>query len=249
MPHKYKLTIAYDGTHFGGWQIQPNTNTIQEEIEKALALLLKQKISVVGSGRTDAGVHALFQVAHFTSDELLDLPPIHRSLNGILPHDIRITSIEKAPENFHARYSAKAKEYHYHLSLGPTHPPFKRLYSHHMPRKIDIDLLKRAAAKFVGTHDFKAFANQAYAGAAGKNSVRTIYRLEVIQEGDDLRLEFEGNGFLYKMVRNIVGTLLGVCEGKISIDEIEKIFTEKNRKKAGRAASARGLFLVNINYE
>jgi tRNA pseudouridine38-40 synthase len=244
---RFKITIAYDGTQYGGWQIQPNAVSIQSLIEKALSTILRSPISIVGSGRTDAGVHARGQIAHFNG-EPLDLFRVFGSLNGLLPPDIRILKLEEAPEEFHARFSAVSKEYHYHLHLDPVIDPFKRLYAYHLHSPIDTALLTEAAKLFVGRHDFTSFANESAEGSAGKDAVRTISRLDVCKEPGGIRLEFEGEGFLYKMVRNITGTLLDVARGKLSIDDVVKIFRAKDRTKASSAAPPQGLFLIKVNY-
>ena len=246
--HTYKLTIAYDGTNYSGWQIQANATSIQSLIEEALKILLKEHVPLMGAGRTDAGVHAEAQVAHFYSDKTLDLLRIRASLNGLLPPDIRILSIELAPSGFHARYSATSKEYHYHLHLDRVQNPLKRLYSYHLLHHLDQTLLKEATHSFTGTHDFTSFTNQAHQGCAAKNAVRTIFRLGVIPEEGGVRLEFEGNGFLYKMVRNITGTLIDVACGKIPLEKIPDIFAAKDRCLSGRIAPAHGLFLKKISY-
>jgi tRNA pseudouridine38-40 synthase len=242
----YKLTIAYDGTHYGGWQVQPNAPSIQALLQDALSTTLRTPILATGSGRTDAGVHALSQTAHFSFEEVLDLMRLRASLAGLLPHDIRVKQIETVPDGFHARYSAKGKIYHYHLHLESN--PFKRLYSAHIQHPVDLDLLQRAAALFVGTHDFTSFASQPDRGSAARDPVRTLKRLDVILEPDGIRLEFEGTGFLYKMVRNIVGTLLEVSSGKRTLEDISQIFSAKDRKRAGKTAPPHGLFLMEVIY-
>ncbi len=247
--HCYKLTIAYEGTHYSGWQIQPNASSVQQHIQEALAVILKtDKIGIIGSGRTDAGVHARAQIAHFQSEEQLNLHRLLVSLNGLLPHDIRIMQVELASSNFHSQYSAIGKEYHYHLYLNRVMNPFQRFYSWHLLRKINVDLLKQASRLFIGTHDFTSFANEAHAGTAAHDPVRTLYRLDTIEVEGGLRLEFEGDGFLYKMVRNIVGTLVDVASNKKTLEEIDRIFAAKDRRLAGMAAPPQGLFLVRVDY-
>jgi tRNA pseudouridine38-40 synthase len=246
--NKYKLTIAYDGTAYSGWQIQNNAVSIKSLLEGALATILRTPTPVVASGRTDAGVHAKAQVAHFISETTPDLKRLHLSLNGILPDDIRILSVEEASPDFHARYSAVSKEYHYHLHLERTTDPFKRLYAYHDYSPLDLEKMKEAARCFIGTHNFTTFANEASKGSAAKNPVRTITRLDICEEPGGIRLEFEGDGFLYKMVRNITGTLLDIARGKISVESISQLFEAKNRSLAPPAAPSRGLFLVKVNY-
>lgn len=246
--HNYKMKIAYDGTQYGGWQVQPNAISIQETIEKALFILLKDNVNVIGSGRTDAGVHALGQMANFRTSQEIDLAKFFKSLNGLLPLDIRIIDIEETTEDFHARYSAKSKCYHYHFCDQNVQLPFYRNYSWHVRQKIDRNLLKEAIKIFIGEKDFLAFANESHLGSASKNSIRNLYRLDIIENENGFRLEFEGNGFLYKMVRNIVGTIKEVVTGKRDIDDIYTIFESKDRKKAGIAAPAHGLFLAWVSY-
>lgn len=244
---KYKLLISYDGTLYGGWQIQPNAVSIQAHLENALQIALRQKTAVFASGRTDAGVHAKGQVAHFTAPPT-DLQYLLRALNGILPVDIRILTIENAPHEFHARYSALSKEYHYHIHLDWALDPFKRLYAYHHPYALDLTLMQKAIPFFIGTHDFTSFANEASKGSAAKNPVRTLTRLDLIRMPGGARLEFEGTGFLYKMVRNITGTLLDVGRKKISPEKIPDLFALKDRRQMSCSAPPQGLFLMKVNY-
>ena len=246
---KYKLTISYDGTNYGGWQYQPNTLTIQEVIEKAFETLFKKKIPVVGSSRTDAGVHALGQVAQIQLDDPIEPIKLLYSLNGLLPHDIRIISIEAVDDDFHVRFDAKRKVYHYHLWCELFHNPCQRSYSYHVRHKIDPELLKKACSYFVGTHNFKAFANENSKGAAQSCPVKTLFSLNVFEQPGGYRLEFEGSGFLYKMVRNIVGTLLACARGKLDLPLIPEIFAKQDRRLLPKSAPAHGLFLMRIDYE
>ena len=248
--HTYKLTIAYDGTQYSGWQVQPNANTVQAEIVKALKVFLRvEKVVLIGSGRTDAGVHAAGQIAHFKSELALDLNRLQHALNGILPRDIRIKKAEEVPDGFHSQYHTSGKEYHYHLYLDRVMDPFKRLYCWHLYQRIDLDLLRQAAQCFVGKHDFSSFANESDEGSASRDPVRTLYRLDVEPFEGGVRLEFEGDGFLYKMVRNIVGTLVDMASGKRPLTDIAEIFAAKDRCKASMAAPPQGLFLMRVDYE
>jgi tRNA pseudouridine38-40 synthase len=246
--HNYKLMIAYDGTPFSGWQVQPNSVTIQEKLQNAIEIIAQEKITVHGSGRTDTGVHALAQVAHFKTTKPLDTYKLRASMNGLLPVDIRVLDIQEVPLDFHARYSAIGKCYYYHLCLEKVQLPFHRLYSWHVKQAFDLALLKEAPHHFVGEHDFTSFANEAHAGSAAKNPVRNLYRLDVVEEDGGVRLEFEGSGFLYKMVRNIVGTLHEVATGKIAVANLPKILEAKDRRQAGPAAPPQGLFLAYVLY-
>lgn len=245
--HKYKMIISYDGTNYGGWQVQPNAVSIQALIQHFLSIILRKQIQLFGSGRTDAGVHAIGQVAHLSIDTQIDPLKTLASLNGLLPSDIRILLIEEAPLDFHARFSAVSKTYHYRLHFHPTPDPFKRRYAYHVPHRVDLSLLKKAAVYFVGTHDFTSFANEPGRGAA-KDAIRTLFRLDVIEEEGGARLEFQGDGFLYRMVRNIVGTLLDICAGKIAYDQIPAILAAKDRRLAGRSSPSQGLYLVEVQY-
>lgn len=246
--HKYKLTIAYDGTPFSGWQIQPDTVTVQELLQEKLKIILKEQTPLTGAGRTDAGVHALGQVAHFKTPLSLDLWVFRASMNGLLPKEIRILEVEAVSLDFHARYSATNKIYHYHLNLNPVQDPFERLYSWNITNPLNFEKLKEGIQHLLGTHDFTSFANESNKGAASKNPVRTINRIDVIPERTGVCLEFEGKSFLYKMVRNLTGILVEVAKEQRPPDDIAQILQAKDRRQAGRAAPAKGLFLVKVDY-
>ncbi len=245
---RYKLTISYDGTGYSGWQVQGEKRTIQSLIQQALQTFLRHPLDLTGSGRTDAGVHAKGQTAHFDTLVPYDPKKWLLSINALLPPDIRILAIEPVAASFHARYSAQGKIYHYHLHLNPVADPFSRFYSYQILRPIDLSLLKKGAERLLGTHDFSSFANQKETNCAAYDAVRTLYRLDVIEQKNGVRLEFEGNGFLYKMVRNIAGTLLEVGYGKIPPERIAQILESKDRKQAGPAAPPQGLFLMEVIY-
>jgi len=249
MNYSYKMHLMYDGTHYSGWQIQPHALSIQQLVQNAVRTLTREEANVIGSGRTDAGVHALEQVAHFRVVEKVHLEAFQRSINGILPKDIRLAKIEEVAPDFHAQRSALAKEYHYHLSFGPFVSPFERSYVWHVAWKLDLDLLRQAAAFFVGTHDFSSFTNSAHHGACAKNPVRTVTKVDVVEKPNSLILEFKANGFLYKMVRNLVGTIVEVASGKRTLDELHHIMAAKDRRLAGHSAPAQGLFLVKVYYK
>lgn len=245
---KSMLTIAYDGTKYGGWQVQPNATSIQSLVQTAVSTALRKKTDVTGSGRTDSGVHALGQVAHFTHDEEIDLDKLRYSFNGLLPLDIRILSLEKVPSDFHARYSALGKVYRYHLDIGKVLNPFKRLYSYHVPYPIDLDLLCQAAKYFIGEKDFTSFSNEAHRKSAAHSAIRHMKRIDITTEDNEVIVEFEANGFLYRMARNIMGMLLDIARGKMPLDALPEIFAAKDRKKAGTCAPPHGLFLVRVLY-
>lgn len=244
----YKLEIAYEGTHYHGWQIQPNGISIQEEIQKVLAILCKHPVKLIGSGRTDAGVHALGQTAHFKTAHLQNQETFLKSLNALLPSDIRIKTVFPVHFDFHARYSAVSKTYRYHLYLDKVMDPFRRLYCWHVHAKLDLTKIQEAIPFFLGSHDFTSFANEAHLGTASHDPIRTLSELLLQKEPGGYYLEFKADGFLYKMVRNIVGTLVEIAEGKRTLDSIPQLFAEKDRRFAGLAAPPHGLFLVKVEY-
>ena len=282
----YRLDIAYDGTEFSGWQVQNNDVSIQGTIEAALHTITRQTVRIIGAGRTDAGVHALGQVAHMRIADPPSPQSLRRALNGLLPSSIRILNVSVAPKGFHAQKSATRKEYHYHICFGEVALPFIRPYVWHCRRHpsdskpeecqrdrsllkigaefvgkdsqpyadssylkpIDLSLLEAAAKRFVGEHDFAAFANAPGRGCAKKTTIRTLYRLDTIRTDMGIRLEFEGSGFLYKMVRNITGMMVGVATGKRPLEDIDEVFLSKDRRLAEPAAPPQGLFLMRVCY-
>jgi tRNA pseudouridine38-40 synthase len=241
---RYKLTIAYDGTLYCGWQVQLNGQSIQALIQNALQTVLRHPTDLTGSGRTDAGVHAHGQTAHFDTNH--DPSKLLFSLNALLPNDIRIMNVEPVADDFHARYSAKGKVYHYHLHLDPVADPFTKLYRHQVFGKFDLQRLKEGILPFLGTHDFTSFAN--VKEEVQTDTIRTIQRIDIVKQPGGVRLEFEGDGFLYKMVRNITGTLLAIAAGKIEPEEVVKIFEAKDRRRASFAAPPNALFLEEVKY-
>lgn len=242
---RYKITLSYDGTDYAGWQVQPNAISIQETVEKHLATILRAPHRIVGAGRTDSGVHALEQVAHFDCESDLDCSRTLYRLNSLLPKDIRILSLEKVDADFHAQRSALQKIYHYHLWLDRVDDPFLAPYHLHVHGSFSIPLLEKGALEFIGKRDFASLAN---CGGSAKTSVRTIFRIDVVPQRGGVRLEFEGDGFLYKMVRNIVGVLLEVANEKRKIETIRSILDAKDRRASTRAAPAHPLFLVKVKY-
>ncbi len=218
------MKISYDGSNYSGWQIQPNANSIQSELQAILAKVLRKPVSIYASGRTDQGVHALGQIAHFEFDQKIDLKKILLSLNGLLPWDIRVKEIKLVEDDFHARFSAKAKIYHYHFWNQDVIDPMHFSYRLHMRRPIDFELIKEATKCFIGKKDFTTFANLRESNQVLKNPYREIKRLDLIKQEGGYRLEFEGNGFLYKMVRNIVGVLIEVGQKRRDIKSIASLF-------------------------
>ena len=247
MARRLKLIIAYDGTPFAGWQSQSHRNTIQDHMERAFERILGRPVRVHGAGRTDAGVHALAQCAH------VDLPNGRLSaarwteaLNALLPPTIRVLRCQYVSNDFHARLSAKGKIYRYRIWSGPVLPPFEYGRTWHISRPIDPKILKRAARQFVGTHDFAGFA--ANRGKQEKSTVRTIYSVHVRKRGPRMTIEFDGDGFLYKMVRLIVGSLVKCALGKIRIEDVAAHLDSTQTGAARFAAPADGLFLVRVRY-
>jgi tRNA pseudouridine38-40 synthase len=247
--YKYKLTLSYDGSLYCGWQKQPNVITIQEVIQQSIEKITKSKSLIIASGRTDAGVHAKEQIAHLSIDKKLDISIFKRYLNSLLPKDIRILDVKLVHNDFHARYHAKGKVYRYYIHLGNTHCPFSRRYSYLIKHKLDLDLLNAAREIFLGKHDFSSFSNEANKGACANNPIKTIKRIDIIKKGNSLILEFEADGFLYKMVRNIVGALIKIASKKITLSKTEEILLAKDRKKAPSPAPAHGLFLEKVLYD
>jgi tRNA pseudouridine38-40 synthase len=242
----YKLTLEYDGTDFGGFQSQKNARTVQDVLEEALEKIFKRKIKVIGASRTDSGVHAEAQTAHFKAEDRIPLRNLQLALNSNLPEDVVVTKIEKVPANFHARYSAKGKLYCYTVKLSSTPSPLerRRVYTFFYPA--DLSLIKKAARLLVGRHDFKSF--QAKASEKEMSTVRQIKRLQIQRKGEYLIFDVEGNGFLYNMVRNIVGSLLEVGRGHMSLAEFKKAFQARDRRLMGPTAPAHGLTLKQVHY-
>jgi tRNA pseudouridine38-40 synthase len=241
----YKLTIAYDGTDFHGWQQQKNQASIQQIIKEAIEKHLQHPIRLIGSGRTDAGVHALGQVAHFHSASL-NLDRFLYSVNSLLPPSIRLLSLEKVDPSFHAQHSALSKTYHYHLFLNPIMNPMRRLFSWKPPMPIDLALLTEAIPHFIGTHDFTTFANRG--SATDDDPIRTLYSIILQSTDDGCCLIFTGNGFLYRMVRNITGTLVAIGSGRLQPQDVPILLALKDRRKAPQAAPPTGLFLAEVRY-
>jgi len=241
-----KLVIEYEGTHYLGWQVQPNGQTIQGVIQDCLKRLTGESSQLIGSGRTDAGVHALGQVAHFKTESRMDANTFQRALNSLLPKDIVIRRAEEVEAEFHARRSAKSKVYEYRILNRTTPPAIDRQYIWYIPQKLNLDEMKKATHSLVGEHDFSAFRS---VGSSARSSVRNILQADWKRgKGGHLRFEIEATGFLKQMVRAIVGTLVEVGRGKISAQEFKRILDSKDRKEAGPTAPARGLFLKEVKY-
>ena len=240
-----KLTIEYDGKDFNGWQKQPNKPNIQGEIERAIYNITKEEVDLIGSGRTDAGVHALGQVANFKTNSNIPIEKLALAINSQLKNSIIIKKAEEVDERFHSRYNAKHKTYRYIINNSPCGTAIYRNLEYCFPIKLDVAKMQEAAKYFEGEHDFKAFKSSE---TSEKNSVRTIYNASVKQEGEKIIIELTGNGFLYNMVRIISGTLLDVGLQKIKPEKIKNIIEEKDRQKAGKTLPAHGLYLVEVKY-
>ncbi len=240
----YKITIQYEGTRYAGWQRQKSTpDTIQGIIESALYDITGEKTEVNGSGRTDAGAHALGQVANFKVSREYD--DIMDRLNEALPSDIKIVECHTVHDRFHARLNAKSKTYIYKIDIGKKPDVFTRRTVNHFPYNVDTDKMKAAAEYMLGEKDFKAFCSNR---RTKKSTVRTLYSIEIVQEGAEISFIYKGNGFLYNMVRIITGTLLEVGTGKFEPEYIADIIASKDRSKAGITMPPRGLTLVRVDY-
>ena len=241
-----KLTIMYDGKDFNGWQKQPNKLNIQGTIEKVISEMTGEEIELNASGRTDAGVHSFGQVANFKTNSKIPIDKFPIAINSKIKKSIVITNAEEVEERFHSRYNCKRKTYRYIIDNSEFPTPMYRYLEYHIPNKLNIGAMKKAAKYFEGEHDFKAFKSS---GTSSKSTVRTIYKAEIKKtENNRIYIELTGNGFLYNMVRIISGTLVEVGLGKIKPEEIKTIIESKDRQKAGKTLPAHGLYLMNVNY-
>jgi tRNA pseudouridine38-40 synthase len=244
---RYKCQVAYDGTAFHGYQVQPNKRTVQLELEAALLKLHKgREVKVTASGRTDAGVHAKGQVIHFDSDLGIPVLKWPLALNAVLPSEIAILTVEEVDLDFHARFDAVGKEYRYFVDNRKIRDPFQRNYSHYFPFSLEIERMQEACAHLIGEYDFTSFCS---AKTEVVDRIRTIYELDLSMEGEQLMFRFRGNGFLYNMVRIIVGTLLQVGTGDIEPDSIPGILAKHDRIYAGKTAPPQGLYLWEVFYK
>lgn len=244
--YNYKLTIQYDGTRYRGWQVQGNTDlTIQGKLEGVLSRLTGQLVEVHGSGRTDAGVHALGQVANVKLPHPVEPSELLGELNRYLPADIGVIAAEPAPERFHARLNARSKTYRYRIWNSAIPNVLERSYLYVLPEPLDVAAMERAAADLVGTHDFRSFCGLK---RFKKSTVRTITDIAITQDGAEMRLEFTGNGFLMRMVRILAGTLVEVGLGQRAADSMPAVLAAQDRAAAGPALPAQGLALVRVEY-
>lgn len=244
---RYKLTISYDGSDFYGFQRQRGLISVQQCLEEALSTKLNAPVTTVCAGRTDAGVHALGQVVHFDSDQILPADFGFR-LNPLLPESIAVLSCKQVSDDFHARFSAKKKTYRYDIYMSKIHAPLKRRYAHICVYDLNVENMKKACACLAGEHDFRSFALAE--SVRGKSTVRTIYDIH-IEEGEGgklLSLFVTGNGFLHNMVRAIAGTLIDVGRGRFSPEDMRSILESRDRRRAGKTVEGCGLFLVSVEY-
>lgn len=245
---RYYLKIAYDGSNYAGWQIQPEQKTVQGEIERVLGKLSGERVRIHGSGRTDSGVHAREQVAHFDLRQGVDSARFEAGANSLLPPDIRIAKAQKTAPDFHARRDALGKEYRYFIWTGRVLPPFIRNYRFHCDRDLNLEEMRLAAAQLIGEHDFASFccASERHDGARG--TVRTLNSVELEVRGAELMVVVGGNGFLYKMVRSIVGFLVQVGSGHLSASDTVRILAARKRTRVVPSAPPEGLFLWKVFY-
>jgi tRNA pseudouridine38-40 synthase len=245
-PRHFKLTVTYDGTHYAGWQLQPNGKTVQEVVELALAKIDGRGVRVHGSGRTDAGVHARGQVASCTLQTQLRASTLLRALNANLPEDVRVARVQETNAKFHARFSAKGKEYRYQIDSGAVADPFLRAYAWHHPRLLNVVAMQRAARLLKGRHDFSALSANPMRPV--ETNVRTVSKLSIVKEGNVITVAVAADGFLYKMVRSIVGALVKVGEGRLTVEELRGLVKAKKRTALVETAPAHGLFLWRVFY-
>lgn len=244
--NNYKLIIQYDGGRYKGWQrLGSGENTIQGKIENVLSEMVGEKIEIIGCSRTDAGVHALAQVANFKTRENLTELDIKNYLNKYLPQDISIKEVMLVSESFHARFNAKGKTYLYKIWNKEYTNPFMRKYSMHVEEPLNITKMKEAAKCFIGEHDFTAFSN---AKSKKKSMVREIYSIDIEKDAGFIQIRVHGNGFLYNMVRKVVGTIIEVGLGEVDTESIPGIINSNERNQTGRIADACGLYLENIEF-
>ena len=247
-PRRIRITLAYDGTDFHGWQVQPGLPTIQGVLEEIIGEMEGKPVHVAGSGRTDAGVHALAQVAAFTIENPIPAENLQRAVNRLLPPAIRILEAAETHADFHPRFDAIAKTYRYTLFRAPVCPPFEWRYIHHHPYPLDENAMIKAASLFEGEHDFTAFAASDERDAEAKSKLRRIYSSDLVRSDDALIYTVRGSGFLKHMVRNLVGALIEAGRRNLTRSDIEALLCGDSQHKAGPTAPAKGLTLVSVEY-
>jgi len=242
---KIKLILEYEGTAYLGWQRQPQGMTVQQALEEAIERVTGEAARVIGASRTDSGAHARGQTAHFPTNWPHTAGSLQKALNAVLPADIVVLAAEDAPDDFHARFSARSKLYEYTIWNDPVRPAIERRLCWHVRRPLDLERMRTAARFLTGTHDFAAFESS---GASSRSTVRTVTRAEWRRDGKKLVFEIEGNGFLYNMVRAMVGTLVEIGRGRMPPEAMPEILLSRDRRRAGPGAPARGLCLVRVDY-
>lgn len=243
-----KLVIEYDGTNYAGWQRQKGEKSVQETLKHAIETVVNEEIRLLGAGRTDSGVHARGQVANFETSATIPVTRLAQAINFYLPRDIAVRSARRAAKGFHSQYSAKSKIYRYTILNHSVRSAINRNFCYQYCAPLNIEKIQQASKMILGRHDFSTFKSRSRAEKSDKNAVRTVMLLEILRKGRYLHFTIEADGFLYKMVRAIVGTLLDVGREKISPEEFEKIVKEKNRSCAGISVPARGLCLLRVKY-
>ncbi|MBK1879425.1 tRNA pseudouridine(38-40) synthase TruA [Pelagicoccus mobilis] len=244
---RWKCTCSYDGTEYAGWQKQPNKLSVQQVIEDVLGKLFKSPAGIQGSGRTDAGVHALEQVFHFDRDWKHGGEALVKALRALLPKSIRVESAVAVGDDFHSRFSAVSKRYQYRLKLGEA-DPFRWPYCWEVPASLNLNLVEAAMGRLVGKHDFAAFAASRGAGLEYESTVRHITNARLTQDSECVTLSFQADGFMYKMVRSLAGTVVNVGLGRLALDDVDTLLESKERIPLVQAAPARGLFLEKVFY-
>ncbi|GIX46831.1 MAG: tRNA pseudouridine synthase A [Candidatus Tectimicrobiota bacterium] len=245
MQRRLKLVLAYSGTRYHGWQVQPGLTTVQGVVEARLATLLKTPVRVHAAGRTDAGVHARGQVVHFDTTAAIPLSGLLRGLNSLLPPDIVVRRVAEVPLDFHARYAARRKTYAYVVRNHPLRSAFTAPYAWHVPQPLDLEAMRQAALRLLGRHDFSAFRA---ASCSARHPVRHLMRAWIRRRGPHVLFVFTADGFLHHMVRNLVGTLVEVGLGRLPAEAVAAILQSRQRQQAGPTAPAHGLFLVHVDY-
>lgn len=241
---RYLITFSYDGSKYFGYQKQKGVNSVQEDLEKVLSLINNKPVSVCASGRTDAGVHANGQCAHFNIDINITPDKLKNALNGLLDGNIYVKSVVEVPDTFHARFDVKQKEYIYKINTG-EYSPISKDYIYQYCKPLDVDSMKTAIKSFEGEHNFKSFTK---ANVETNNFARTIYSTAVTKDNDIITIKFVGNGFMRYMVRNMVGFLIEIGEGKRNISDVNSVLLEEDRTKAGKTAPPEGLYLNKVTY-
>ena len=247
MPRNLRLILEYDGTHFHGWQVQPGLDTIQGRLTSVSSEVTQEPIHVHGSGRTDAGTHALAQVCNFLTESKIPVENLKKAMNSLLPPSIRINAVDEVPLSFHARRDSVFKHYRYRILLSKSCSPFQYAYVHHCPYKLDLQKMSEAGERILGVHDFSAFCDS---DSEIKSKIRHLMSSSFLFDSPRNLIEYNvcANGFLHHMVRNLVGTFLEIGKCRIASEEITNILESKDRSRAGRTAPAKGLFLVKVGY-